>query len=90
MILYTIQTENRFNELQEKGYLVSDKNIIFESDFLDSYSWLEDRMREKLPEPEIECLHPIWAWYKYNNKAKPTLRGQLPKGEIGYLIQLHL
>jgi hypothetical protein len=90
MILYTIQTENRFNELQEKGYLVSDKNIIFESDFLDSYSWLENRMREKLPSPEIECLHPIWAWYKYNKKTKPTLKGQLSKGKTGYLIQFEI
>jgi hypothetical protein len=90
MILYTIQTEDRFNKLQEKGYLVSDKNIIFELYFLDSYSWLENRMREKLPSPEIECLHPIWAWYKYNKKTKPTLKGQLSKGEIGYLIKFEI
>lgn len=90
MILYTIQPEFRFDELQKRGYLVSDTNHIMEESFLDSYGWLEERMREKLPKPEIECLHPIWAWYKYNGKSKPTLRGQLNKGEIGYLIEFEI
>lgn len=90
MILYTIQPEFIFNKLQEKGYIVSDTNHIMEQSFLDSYAWLESKMLDLLPKPEIECIHPVWAWYRYNGKSKPTLKGQLEKGQIGYLIEFEI
>lgn len=41
MILYTFQSESRWQELIEKGYLVSDTDNILDEHFLGSYSWLE-------------------------------------------------
>ena len=90
MILYTFQSESRWQELIEKGYLVSDTDNILDEHFLGSYSWLEEKMKQLLPLPEYNCLHPIWAWYRYNNKLRPTLRGQLHKNEIGYLIKFQI
>jgi hypothetical protein len=90
MILYTFQPDFRWQELIEKGYIVSDTDNILDEHFLDSYSWLEERMKNLLPSPEIECLHPMWAWYRYNNKSRPTLRGQFNKNEVGYLIKFQI
>ena len=49
-------------------------------------------MRELLPTCDIECVHPIWAWYKYCGKNKPDLRksGHLSKGEVGYRIEVEV
>jgi hypothetical protein len=90
MILYTIQPEIKWLELQDTGILKSHDSIICEPSFNDSYAWIESKMRELLPAPEIECKHPVWAWFKYNNKSKPSLKNQLPKDEIGYLIKFHI
>ena len=90
MKLYTIQPEFKWNELQETGILKAHDSIICCQEFEPSYSWLETKMRELLPAPEIECKHPVWAWFRYNNKSKPTLRNKLLKGETGYLIEFEI
>jgi len=92
MILYTIQNESKWNEFQQTGILKSDNTHICCDDFLDSYTWMERKMRELLPHSDIECIHPIWAWYKYDYKNKPDLRrsGHLSKGEIGYRIEFEI
>jgi hypothetical protein len=92
MILYTIQTEKKWNEFQETGILKADNDIICFDHFLQSYEWLEGRMRDLLPSSDIECKHPIWAWYKYCGKNKPDLRkrGHLSKNEIGYRIEFEI
>ena len=90
MILYTIQPEIKWLEFQNTGILKANDSIICETSFNVSYAWLEGKMKELLPAPEIECKHPIWAWFRYNNKSKPSLKHQLPKGEIGYLIKFHI
>ena len=64
--------------------------LISFQDFQTSYDWLESKMHELLPKPEIECKHPVWAWFRYNNKNKPTLKGQIEKGKIGYLIKFEI
>ena len=92
MILYTIQNESKWNEFQQIGILKSDNTHICCDDFLDSYSWMERKMKELLLPSDIKCVHPIWAWYKYNGKNKPDLRrsAHLPKGEIGYRIEFEI
>jgi len=92
MILYTIQPEFKWQELQDTGILKAHDDIICFSNnnFIDSYIWIESKMHELLPKSDIICKHPVWAWYRYNNKSKPTLKGQITKGEIGYLIKFEI
>lgn len=90
MILYTIQPEFKWLELQQTGILKAHHEIICEQSFNESYSWIESKMLDLLPKPEIECIHPVWAWYRYNGKSKPTLKNQLEKGQIGYLIEFEI
>jgi hypothetical protein len=92
MILYTIQTEKKWKEFQETGILKADNNIICEESYEESYAWLESRMKDLLPASDIECKHPIWAWYKYCGKNKPDLRkrGFLMEGEVGYRIEFEI
>ena len=91
MILYTIQPKFKLEELERTGILKSGDKIM-DDYFLNSYAWLEDKMRELLPAPTIECKHPIWAWYKRHNKRKPDLRnsGYGNKGEELYLIKFEI
>ena len=92
MILYTIKDESKWKEFQETGILKSDDNNIFCNDFLDSYSWLERKMKELLPSSEIKCVHPIWAWYKHDGKRKPDLRrsGFGERGQTNYRIEFEI
>jgi hypothetical protein len=32
----------------------------------------------------------FWAWFRYNNESKPTLKGQIEKGKPGYLIKFEI
>ena len=91
MILYTIQEEFKWKEFQETGILKADNNIICCEDFNDSYAWIEKKMKELLPTSDIECKHPVWAWFKYSGKNKPDLRRRhLEKGKIGYRIEFEI
>ena len=92
MILYTIKEEDKWIEFQKTGILKSDDEHIFCDDFLDSYEWLEKKMLDFLPKPDINCKHPIWAWYKHDGKNKPDLRksGYGNKGEILYRIEFEI
>jgi hypothetical protein len=92
MILYTIQTEDKWNEFQKTGILKADDKIICCDDFIDSYAWMEKKMKELLPASDIDCKHPIWAWYKHCGKRVPDLRksGHISKGEIGYRIKFEI
>lgn len=91
MKLYTIQPEFKISELEQTGVLKSGEKIM-DDYFLDSYAWLEDKMRELLPLPDIECKHPIWAWYKHRGKRKPDLRnsGYGNRGEKLYRIEFDI
>ena len=92
MRLHTIQLESKWLEFQKTGILIADENIICEEFFVDSYSWIEDKMHQLLPIQESKIRHPIWAWYKYCGKNKPDLRkrGYLEKDEIGYRIEFEI
>lgn len=91
MKLYTIQPEFKLNELNNTGILKSGDNIM-DDYFLDSYAWLENKMHFWLPKPEVECLHPVWAWYRYRGKRKPDLRysGYSNKGDTLFRIEFDI
>jgi hypothetical protein len=89
--LYTIQPEFKLKEFEKTGILKSGDKIM-EDSFLESYAWLENKMREILPLPEIECNHPLWSWFKYRGKRKPDLRfsGYSNKGDVLYRIEFEI
>lgn len=91
MILYTIQNKKKWKEFKKTGILKSHEKFICDKSFLDSYDWLENKMRKMLPTSDITCVHPIWAWYKYNGEA-PNIKnkGFLSKGKIAYLIKFEV
>lgn len=63
MRLVTFQTEDAFNELQSKGYLIGKKEYVSPY-FLKAYQWLRQQMNDKVgPAPFLD-QYPIWAWYQ--------------------------
>lgn len=92
MILYTIQPEFKYLELENTGILKAHDSILCYEGIDKCYSWLENKMLNLLPKPEIECIHPIWAWYVKNNKRKPDLRqsGYIEKGKPAYRIEFEV
>jgi hypothetical protein len=62
MILWTIQKEEAWDQLQERGYLVATIDNIMEESWISAYRWMADQMKIRLGSPpEVHCL-PIWAW----------------------------
>jgi len=91
MILWTIQTEEAWSELQVSGMLHATRENIMESSWIGPYEWMIDQMKMRLgPPPEPGCF-PVWAWYQWENenRRKPDLRagGHLSKGQKGVRIE---
>jgi hypothetical protein len=91
MILWTIQTEEAWSELQVGGMLHVTRENITESNWIYPYEWIIDQMKMRLgPPPEPGCF-PIWAWYQWENESrrKPDIRaaGHLSKGQKGVRIE---
>ena len=84
MILYTVQHENAYKKLLKKGYLEGDSKYIPEY-YLDKYTWLVAKMREKL---KIEGNYPIWFWRKEELCKEELVQGyvllkvNIPEGSI--------
>lgn len=74
MKLWTIQTEQAYQSLLQKGTLIGDWRRVWKS-FKPAYRWMCIRMEReniKLPGSEkLEGKPPIWAW-----PTKPDLRGR--------------
>jgi len=74
--LWTIQTIDAWNELQNNGFLTGKEQFI-DPYFKRGYDWMKDQMKSRIEKPKTENIYPIWAWYQYqnSNKRKPDLRG---------------
>lgn len=92
MILWTIQTEEAWEHLNEKGYLTGIIDYI-EQSWLSSYRWMMDQMKERIGNPHCKNTFPIWAWYQWetSKRKRPDLRssGHLPKNEKGVRIEFN-
>lgn len=90
MKLWTVQSIQWYEELQEKGTVYGDKNHV-EIDFVRSYRWIMQKMTAQIGKPPHHDCFPIWAWFQYENakKRKPDLRhtSLLPKGTRGVCIE---
>ena len=81
---WTIQSSEKWNEIQEKGYLTGNPNFIW-SDFIGAYHWMMKKMSEYIPNYKGE--YPVWLWTE-----KPDLRrkGALNRGEEGILLKIDI
>jgi len=91
MILWTIQTERAWSELQNRGILRTSRENMSEESWLLPYKWMVEQMKIRIGFPPAEWCFPLWAWYQWEGKKrrKPDLRagGHLGKGEKGVRIE---
>ena len=91
MILWTIQTERAWSELQDRGILHTSRKNITEDNWFLPYQWMVDQMKIRLGPPPKSWYFPLWAWYRWDGekRRKPDLRsgGHLSKGERGIRIE---
>ena len=90
MILWTIQREEAWEQLNERGYITGAIDYI-DPDWLSSYRWMTDQMKERIGHPPCKNKFPIWAWYQWQDlkKKKPDLRssGHLSRNDKGVRIE---
>lgn len=90
MILWTIQTEEAWEQLNKKGCITGVMDYI-EPSWLSSYHWMMQQMKDRIGSPPCKHLFPVWAWYQWDssNRKKPDLRsaGHLPKNVKGVRIE---
>lgn len=81
---WTIQTINKWLEVQQLGYLTGNIDYIWEY-FVEPYKWMMEQMTNRLPNYKGE--YPVWLWTE-----RPDLRksGHLEKGEQGVLLKVVL
>ncbi|HPY83634.1 MAG TPA: DUF3841 domain-containing protein [Ruminococcus flavefaciens] len=74
MVLWTIQTEEAYQQLIQTGRLYGDIQHIDE-DFIFAYDWLANEMIKRIGNPPTDVKYPVWAWYQCQGKRKkPDLR----------------
>lgn len=92
LILWTIQSYEAWQNMQEVGYLRGYPEHV-EEDWLSYYQWmiLQMHLRIKAPSYDNGSFYPVWAWHQWQNdkQKKPDLRysAYLKRGEKGVLIE---
>ncbi|MBN2032660.1 MAG: DUF3841 domain-containing protein [Deltaproteobacteria bacterium] len=91
MILWTIQTERAWLELQNRGILRTRRENITEESWLQPYQWMVEQMEINIGPPPRSWCFPLWAWFQWEGekRRRPDLRagGHLGKGETGIRIE---
>lgn len=82
--IWTIQTDEAYEELKSSGFLVGDWSRVWD-EFKEPYRWLCNQMEDR--GMRLDGRPPIWGW-----THKPDLRrsGHLGKGERGVRLELSL
>jgi hypothetical protein len=93
MIIWSILTEQAWEELQKKGRLEA-KPCHVDKDYLAAYTWMVSQMERRLtiPKPSVDTM-PIWAWWQWwGDRRRPDLRAgrHLPKGTRGVRVELRV
>ena len=69
--LWTIQTEEAFNEFKNIGVLRANEDFLFCGDDLRfAYDWLSNQMLNRIGTPPENVRYPVWAWYQWEGKRK--------------------
>lgn len=81
---WTIQSAEKWIEIQEKGYLTGNPDYIC-PDSIEAYHWLMTKMNEKISNYQGE--HPVWVWTERPDLRK---RGYLNRGEQGVVLKINI
>jgi hypothetical protein len=92
-VIWSILTEQAWDELQQKGRLAANSRHVDNED-LAAYAWMVSQMERRLtiPKPSDDTM-PIWAWWQWlGDRHRPDLRAgwHLPKGTRGVRVELHV
>jgi len=80
MRLVTFQSMEAYESLIKNGYLETDKNYINQEKVGYAYSWIVNKMNEKIKN-NYDVEYPIWCWVKcYNNSCPKKKKGTKVKG----------
>lgn len=76
MILWTIQHQNAFDNLQKTGVLRTDEDhILWKEDFQFAYDWMASQMEEGIGPAPSNVKYPIWLWYEWEGiRKRPDMR----------------
>lgn len=98
MRLWTIQTAEAWQTLQQRTVLSGEKRFRWrddcDEDWLRAYDWLCQQMALRIaPRPSSE-IYPVWAWSQWRGMrhARPDLRarGHLPAGTKGVCLEIEM
>ncbi len=70
-LLWTIQTEEAYQEFGKTGILVANEEFLFCGDELRfAYDWMAKQMMKRIGAPPEGVRYPVWAWYQWEGKRK--------------------
>lgn len=95
MTLWTIQPEEVYKNIMEKGVYRCDYNKSGMKYWQQQYDWLVLQMMKRIGEKPLGVEYPVWAWYQWTEKRKkPDLRnerwGNGWKGERFVLMEIEI
>lgn len=70
MILWTIQHQCAYENMQKTGVLRADEAHLCDDTFLDAYDWMVSQMKARIGNPPEGVRFPVWAWYQWEGKRK--------------------
>ena len=90
MVIWSILTQQAWEELQRKGRLRATTRHA-EEDYMAAYVWMGRQMERRLatPRPSKDSM-PVWVWWQWwGDRRRPDLRasGHLPKGVGGVRVE---
>lgn len=90
MILWTIQTVSRYEELLQTGILRGREETLQDPDDGFFFRWMADQQKTRTKAEGVTS--PVWAWYAYRGRSrrKPDLRcgWHLPTGAPGVRVEM--
>lgn len=80
MKLVTFQSMNALKDLINKGYLECDESKINIEKASQTYSWVLEKMSDRIKKPN-HIKYPLWCWVRcYNNICPPKHKGEPVEG----------
>ena len=70
-LLWTIQTEEAYQEFVKTGILRANEDHLFCGDDLRfAYDWLSRQMESRIGSAPENVRYPVWAWHQWEGKRK--------------------
>jgi hypothetical protein len=92
--LWSIQTVNIWDILQQQDVFRSRADGLPDQHFERPYRWMAEQLARRIEAAPSGCRWPIWAWQQWQDslRQKPDLRttGHLSKGMIGVRLKIEI